>query len=211
MHPAGGRVAVVAAALSEWAATSAEAGLRSAPELGADLVARYQEPHRAYHNLDHLAQVLQDLSALAADPRLRLAAWFHDAIYEPGSPDNETGSAELARVELTARGMDPEAIEFIAQAILATAEHSSADPRFAPLLDADMATLGAPPAAYRAYAAAIRREFSQVPAALFDQGRRAFVQELLDRPRIFITDEARDRFEAPARRNLRSELAVLSP
>lgn len=196
--------------LREWETACAEAGLSPSPELGAQLLAHYQEPHRSYHNQDHLAQVLRDLPATGSDPRLRLAAWFHDAVYEPGSPDNERHSAELARSELSVRGMAPESVDFIVDAILATAEHRSDDRRFAPLLDADMATLAAPPGAYAAYVAAIRQEYGPVPADLFNAGRRAFIKELLDRPQIFLTDAGRDRFEAAARRNLSAELAELA-
>jgi predicted metal-dependent HD superfamily phosphohydrolase len=195
--------------LRDWETTCAEAGLKPAPELAEQLLARYDEPHRAYHTVDHLAQVLRDVARIDSDPLLRLAAWFHDAVYEPGSPDNETASAALARAELNALGVDPESTEFVADAILATADHRATDRRFAPLLDADMAILGAPSGVYKAYVEAIRQEYSRVPAELFTAGRRAFVLELLERPQIFVTDVGRARFEAPARGNLRAELAEL--
>jgi predicted metal-dependent HD superfamily phosphohydrolase len=197
--------------LRDWETTCAEAGLSPAPELAEQLLARYEEAHRAYHTVDHLAQVLRDLARIDADPRLRLAAWFHDAVYEPGSPDNETASATLARAELHALGMDLGSTEFVADAILATADHRATDRRFAPLLDADMAILGAPAGVYKAYVEAIREEYSRVPAELFNAGRRAFVLELLERPQIFLTDVGRARFEAPARHNLQNELAELEP
>ena len=49
-----------------------------------DLLARWSEPHRRYHDIEHLRDVLDAvdlLDAHAADPMaVRLAAWFHDAV-----------------------------------------------------------------------------------------------------------------------------------
>ena len=54
---------------------------------GADVEARWAEPHRRYHTTAHLHAVLSNVDTLAAqadDPDLvRLAAWFHDAVYDP--------------------------------------------------------------------------------------------------------------------------------
>src|SRR4051794_22476684 len=64
------------------------------------LVAAYSEPHRHYHNLEHIAEMLRvvdRLSKFAADPdAVRLAVWFHDAVYDPRAKDNEKLSAILA-------------------------------------------------------------------------------------------------------------------
>ena len=49
------------------------------------LVERYREPHRRYHDARHLLAVLRHVDAFAGDQDLflvRLAAWFHDAIYD---------------------------------------------------------------------------------------------------------------------------------
>ena len=69
--------------------------LPHAQPLGDDLLARYAEQHRHYHDQQHLAEVLQTIDELAeyADDAdtVRLAAWFHDAIYDPqaGPGENE--------------------------------------------------------------------------------------------------------------------------
>ncbi|HEX6686013.1 MAG TPA: hypothetical protein VF062_24765, partial [Candidatus Limnocylindrales bacterium] len=56
-----------------------------------ELIARWSEPHRHYHNLAHLQACLDEID----DPVARLAAWGHDAIYDPRSPANEERSALL--------------------------------------------------------------------------------------------------------------------
>ena len=73
---------------------------------GAALLGRWAEPHRAYHDLAHLAEVLERVDLLAAEAdrpdAVRLAAWFHDAVYDPTAADNEERSA-------AARGDDVDA------------------------------------------------------------------------------------------------------
>ena len=53
----------------------------------------WREPHRRYHNLDHLRDCLARLddSPARGVPRdlAEAALWYHDVIYYPGAPDNE--------------------------------------------------------------------------------------------------------------------------
>src|SRR5205823_7634 len=94
----------VEALRTRW--TRALEGARS-PAAGPDpapyadnLLARWQEPQRRYHTLAHLTAVLDHVDVLekyAADPDVvRLAAWFHDAVYFPDRSENEERSARLA-------------------------------------------------------------------------------------------------------------------
>jgi len=81
----------------------------------AELLARYAEPPRAYHTLQHLAECLSHFDgvcALAQRPsEVEVTLWFHDAIYEtqPRDPghDNEEASAQWAQQALLARGIAP--------------------------------------------------------------------------------------------------------
>ena len=72
---------------------------------GAALLGRWAEPHRAYHDLAHLSEVLERVDLLAAEAdrpdAVRLAAWFHDAVYDPTADDNEERSAHVAETSLT--------------------------------------------------------------------------------------------------------------
>jgi predicted metal-dependent HD superfamily phosphohydrolase len=193
-----------------WQALARELGLRDADALGDGLIGRYAEAHRRFHDQAHLRQVLDVLDALGADPRLHFAAWFHDAIYRPGRRGNERASARLARQCLGETGLPSADVAFVARAVLATAGHADADPAFAPLLDADLAVLGGSAEEYQHYRARLREEFAGVPAVLFGFGRRAFLRGMLARPSIFHTPACQQRYEAPARRNLRDELADLA-
>lgn len=183
------------------------------PEQRDRLLARWREPHRRYHTVDHLSGVLRGIDELGAAgasfdrDAVELAAWFHDAVYVIGAADNEERSAVLAEEVLDG----PLAAE-VARLVRVTADHDVAagDANAAALCDADLAILAAPPDRYRAYAAAVRAEYSTVPDELFRPGRAAVLRNLLAHDDLFHTTAGRERWEAAARTNLTAELDELS-
>ncbi|WP_052459722.1 DUF4031 domain-containing protein [Tessaracoccus massiliensis] len=77
-------------------------GLGLPNSLRDDLLTRWQDPHRHYHDVRHLAQVLTALEELqCTDPVVVLAAWFHDAVYEGVASEDEEASARLAEESLS--------------------------------------------------------------------------------------------------------------
>ena len=186
------------------------------PRLGEDLVARYGEPHRRYHDRDHLAAVLDLVDEMAAHAddadAVRLAAWFHDAVYDPERGDNEERSARLAERMLADTDLHSEAVREVARLVRLTATHApdSGDRNGEVLCDADLAILAAEPAAYAAYAAAVREEYGFVPDDVFARARADVLRGLLGLPVMFRTPPARDRFEGRARNNITAELARLT-
>lgn len=187
-----------------WNALCRRAGLADAAGGWELLLACYTEPHRTYHGLRHIAQLVGLLEEMGADEELLLAGWFHDAVYRPGNARNEADSAALAADCLRRGGLGEARIARVGAAILATATHE-AQAQYAPLLDADLAILGAAPAEYAAYRQGIRREYAAAPEAAFRAGRLAFVRAMLARPSIYQTPHCRRRFEAAAHRNLLAE------
>ena len=89
-----------------------------------DLVVRYQEPQRHYHDLEHVAEVLKvvgKLADLATDlDAICLAAWYHDAVYDPRAKDNEEQSSSLMRTALAGLAVPAEVIDRAASMIRAT-------------------------------------------------------------------------------------------
>jgi predicted metal-dependent HD superfamily phosphohydrolase len=180
-------------------------------DVGRRLLARWQEPHRHYHTADHLAAVLRHLTDLEGKEPVRLAAWFHDAIYWPDRQDNEERSARLAQRTLSLLDIDPSTSADVARLVRLTVTH---DPRpedddGAVLCDADLAILAAPPPDYERYTEAIRAEYAHLDDATFTAGRRAVLERLLGRRQLFHTVVGSRRWEAAGRHNIRTELAVL--
>ncbi|MGY1398588.1 HD domain-containing protein [Streptomyces sp. SS10] len=181
------------------------------------LIARWQEPQRRYHTVDHLTAVLDRVDELADhadDPDVvRLAAWFHDAVYLPDRSENEERSARLAGRALPEAGVSAAKTEEVARLVRLTVTHDPADgDRDGQVLcDADLAILAAAPSAYAAYTAAVREEYHFVPNDAFREGRAGILRQLLDLRRLFRTPYGQEHWEATARYNLRAELEMLSP
>jgi len=101
----------------------------AAATVAEDLLERWGEPHREYHTGDHLARTLSivDANARLADDLMavRLAAWFHDAVYDPvAAPGaNEAASAALAIQYLAILDIDEERADEVARLVRLTAEH----------------------------------------------------------------------------------------
>ncbi len=178
-----------------------------------DLLARYREPHRAYHDERHLTEVVSALDLLSGSavtgPVLLAAAW-HDAVYDPRAADNEDRSARLAGAALAGTTAAP-AAEEVARLVRLTAAHDPDpdDAAGALLCDADLAVLGAGPQRYAEYAAGVRAEYAHLPEAAFRTGRTEVLAGLLGRPHLYATAGARRRWERAARRNLERELLTL--
>ena len=179
----------------------------------AAVIAAWSEPHRRYHDLAHLAAVLglvDELAEAAADPdAVRLAAWYHDVVYDPERADNEHISAERARAGL--RGLiSDERLDAVVRLVLLTAGHDPepGDADAAVLCDADLAVLAAPPEAYAAYASAVRLEYGHLGDEEFTRGRIAVLEHLLALPALYRTEQARG-WTDTARANLTAELTLL--
>lgn len=185
-----------------------------AGRLGRELLARWSEPHRRYHDRAHLLAMLRALDLLTGATErdtiqrpVYLAAWFHDAIYN-GTDSDEKDSAALAESALRAAGMDPAEVNEVVRLIELTIEHQpdSGDIAGQLLCDADLEVLGRSTGAYRRYAAAVREEYSHVPDAAFAHGRSVILRALLDAGFLYSGEQARVLWEAKARENLKAEL-----
>lgn len=185
--------------------------------IGDDLLARWNEPHRTYHDEQHLADVLLALEQLgAAGEAIRLetliAAWFHDAVYRGDPGEDEAESARLATTALGSLGVDDALARHVGEMIVATTPmHEIVDPPLSlvHLLDADLAIFAQPCERYDAYAAAVRVEYAHMPDADFAAGRARILSSYLEQPVIYRSETARAVWEAKARENLAREIAEL--
>lgn len=189
-------------------------------DVGNLLLQAYADQRRGHHDLRHLAEVLDALEVLLTeleadgaevDPTaVRLAAWFHDAVYD-GAADDEERSARLAESALPAAGIDAAVVAEVARLVRLTATHDpdASDVAGAVLSDADLAVLAADPDRYAEYVAGVRREYAHVPDPEFRAGRAGVLRQLLGAPSLFRTAAGHRRWEQRARANVEAELAEL--
>lgn len=182
-------------------------------ELGTELLARWNEPHRHYHSANHLLAVLEALDQLTdrSIPRpVALAAWFHDAVYRGTSTDEEE-SAVLAQLRLEGVVSPGEADE-VSRLVRLTATHSpsTTDGAGHLLCDADLAVLGGAPDAYFRYVAGVRQDYAHVSESDFAKGRAGVVRRLIALDPLFHTRRGRELWADQAWLNLTQELAQLN-
>ncbi|WP_421111178.1 hypothetical protein [Streptomyces sp. NEAU-S77] len=210
------------ALLTRWALLLNSARGTTTPDpapYGRELLSRWAEPQRRYHTTDHLIAVLDRVDELlehteAPDPdAVRLAAWFHDAVYLPDRSTNEERSARLAERALPEAGVPEARVAETARLVRLTTDHDPAegDTNGEVLCDADLAVLAGSPEDYSAYAAAVREEYAFVPDDTFREGRANVLRHLLGLPCLFRTPIGHERWEPAARHNMTTELELLGP
>jgi len=179
-----------------------------------ELLKRYNEPHRKYHNLKHINDCLAEFSKvfhLAKEPNaLELAIWYHDAIYEIGASDNEKKSSFLADGIMSGFLVSEELIKTVKDIIVAT-EHNKIPESFDAklMLDIDISNIGSADK-FKETNKLIREEYSLVPDNLFASGRSNILQSFLDRSSIYLTEIFQERYEQSARENITSAIRELN-
>lgn len=180
-----------------------------------EVISKYSEPHRSYHNLSHIYSLLmmaEEYYDFIENPILfELSIWFHDLIYDPSRNDNEEKSAERA-LELLSPFLADSFLENLKLMILSTVKHAPilTDHDNELFLDLDMAVLAAEPKVYQQYTAAIRKEFSVFPDELYHAGRKSVLEKFMAGEHIFLTQFFKDNFEIQAMENIQNELSGLN-
>lgn len=207
----------------EWVRTCHEAGTtadeQAVVSTGERLIGRWMQPGRHFHNVRHLTDVLARVDELERETHepdlVRLAAWYHgaifdadeDASYDQRGGEDEQASAALARAELIELGMPAERADRVAQLVTALRRHSpqAEDVDCAVLCDADLAMLAGDPQRYKTYLAEVRAEYAHLPVEEFVRARIAILRKLDEREALFHTPLGAA-WEEPARQNVRAEL-----
>jgi predicted metal-dependent HD superfamily phosphohydrolase len=174
--------------------------------------ARYSEPHRHYHDKQHLAHCLDQLDLAAdivEDPcQVEMAIWFHDLINDPGQATNEQQSADHFR-RLAAGAMAPDFIDAVAELILVTTHREKPpgkDQQF--ICDIDLASFGCPWECFMRDSKAVKAEFTGTDEEYY-RGKTTFLHAMLQRRRIFLTDFFNDLYEQQARENIQRLLELI--
>ena len=171
----------------------------------------YSKNQLAYHNLQHIADCLSKFRAaqhLAEDPvAIEVALWFHDIVYDPKAADNEEQSAHVAARFL----LDSPLASKVTQLILDTSHRGKPQSNDGRLIcDIDLSILGSDPESYRAYAEAIRKEYSWVSPADYTLGRSKVLQNFLKRESLYSLPYFEKKYDQQARVNLQQELQLLA-
>lgn len=172
----------------------------------------YSEPHRHYHDEQHLAHCLEQLD-LAADEvqkpdQVEMAIWFHDVIHDPGQQHNEQRSADSFR-DLASGVMDQDFIEAVDDLVMVTTHTrlpDDLDHQF--ICDIDLASFGCPWECFLRDSDAVKAEFLG-PDEDYYRGKVSFLEAMLQRPKIFFTDFFNVRYEEQARENIRRLLEAI--
>lgn len=185
----------------------------------------WDEPHRAYHTLQHLAEMFAATADLIAAGEItesqaqvvRIAGWYHDLVYdpraEPGS--NEHRSATLARDHLHHLGVEEATVDQVEDLILMTADHQgerdhrAPAPAIAAFHDADLWILAAPLERFDEYCRQVREEYHHVPGEDYTRGRSLILSRLVSSETIYATAHARAAWDSVARRQVARELSRL--
>lgn len=187
------------------------------------LIDRWTAPDRRYHDVAHLVDLLQHVDELQQETHnlhlVKLAAWYHGAVFDAAESaayahrggEDEAASAEVARTDLLALGVPDAAVDTVASMVEGLARHTA--PRdsvdAAVLSDADLAILASDPQRYRSYLERVREEYAHIPKHDYLEARRAIVERLLARERLY-TSPMGATWERQARENLTAERARIT-
>ncbi|MEA5599382.1 HD domain-containing protein [Rivularia sp. UHCC 0363] len=182
------------------------------------IVAAYSSPNRYYHTLEHINHVLEVIQTLESQTQnletkaVRLAAWFHDIVYDTKAKDNEEKSAEYGVSVLSSLSIPSDAIKNVKNLILATKNHQAlnSDRNAQVLLDADLSILGSNPDEYSKYTHAIRQEYIWVAEVEYFAARKQILQSFLQRENIYFTQIMQQTKEKIARNNIKAEIERLN-
>ena len=187
---------------------------------------RYGEPHRAYHTLTHIEDMLSLFiryrHAMTNPDAVFLAIIFHDVIYNPRAADNEELSAvefESFHREVTHNNESSLRVivnsSIVTRYILETKSHSIApgmatDYDLLLFLDFDMAILGTVRSEYMEYCEQIRAEYQHIPMEIYSVKRSEVLAGFLANAMIYNTDIFKSTHEQTARDNLAREISHLT-
>ncbi|MES3005174.1 MAG: pantetheine-phosphate adenylyltransferase [Patescibacteria group bacterium] len=213
---------ILGKARAHWARLMSEIGNPTGSEkILLEVLSRYSESHRAYHDLIHIVNMLDELDLIVTKEgfsiALRLAIWYHDVVYEtkskdhPVVADNEERSAYKAQLDMEQMGLPCNLIQEVKRLILVTKHADTPSDHDAKLLmDLDLMILGKTAEEFDEYEAGIRIEYEWVPETTFSTKRAQILQSFLNRKMIYSTPIFQEKYEGSARTNLERSVSKLS-
>jgi predicted metal-dependent HD superfamily phosphohydrolase len=175
---------------------------------------KYAEKNRHYHTLQHLNNLLLELTPIQKEienwETILFTLYYHDIIYTPQKFDNEEKSAALAEKRMKQLAIPNKVIEDCKLQILATKTHiKSANNDTNYFTDADLSILGQPWEIYETYLKNVRKEYAIYEDSIYNPGRKKVLLNFLQMDCIFKTDFFHNKYEIQAKQNLQNEIDLL--
>lgn len=183
----------------------------------ADLSVLYGQKHRHYHDITHIQNCLAELEAVCAVDEvasryrsiIEQAIWYHDAVYNPYSKENEYNSANLLS----------EDCGVVRDIILMTAHHTETQTfkHFSStyyehcakvMLDIDLAGFGKGTIEFIHNSEDIRREYYNTIDSDFYKGRLNFMKAISERDSLYYTNWFKTMYHEKSRENLEGEIEL---
>lgn len=182
------------------------------------LTTLYTQPHRKYHNINHINDCLAELESFPQQSIsgfefndyqiVEAAIWYHDAVYNSYSKANEVNSATLINNKY-----QYELGSEIKKAVLATAKHlhTQSDLSIATqvMLDIDLSGLGKPWGIYVKNGFNIRDEYYNTTDLAFLQGRIQFLETIAQRETYYYTKHFHDKYHFESKSNVEREINII--
>lgn len=178
-----------------------------------DLKTRYSEPHRFYHNWDHVYGMFETACIFGFDlsPAQEWAILFHDAVYKVGDPNNEYKSGLLMAKMLDGivkSEIINKAFDIIYSTKFHTCDQVQLCSEFKAVLDLDLYGLSTKQCPVNSIN--VWNEVKTLPdyetnKFSYLEKRLGFLRAMLAREKIYYTDKFDERM---ARYNMGYELAI---
>ena len=180
-----------------------------------ELINKYNEPHRHYHNLDHILYCLDKLKEVHGieydDIALRFGIWYHDSVYNIDDNKNEEKSAEFAEKHLL-QIMSPCSLIENVKAIILVTKHFQASQLFQLecklIVDIDLSSFGDRPE-FQHGCELIRKEYADIDEKVYLRERIKILFNFVTRPNIYLTNYFREKYELLAFENICSEIVKM--
>lgn len=195
----------------------------------AALTALLTQPHRKYHNVNHVNDCLIELSnykksnnvSSRLDTILTYSIWYHDAVYNPYNPPglNEKQSASLFANYHAESYVGTSNREMVESVILSTTLHIRTlefyddnpllDIATKIMLDIDLAGFGKPRHIFNKNSRNIIDEYYNSNILECLQGRLKFLKKLNERESFYYTDYFKDLYHTNSKNNVEEDISLL--
>lgn len=179
----------------------------------------YTQPHRTYHNMTHIMECLTELENFPSSSLdgftyrdiqiVEKTIWYHDAVYNPYSKENERQSALLLQEGSWYADMIN---KLVRNAIWATARHHVTQNDLSPatkvMLDIDLSGFGKSTSECLENGENVRREYYKTNDTDFYTGRLNFLRTIRKRESLYYTDYFKEKYHMQSQKNLNLEVEI---